>query len=288
MVEVGMNEVEGMTCVVTGATSGIGRFVARALARMGARVVIVGRSRDRGRRTLMEIMRDTGNTQVDLMTADLSSQDDVRSLASDIRDRYPQIDVLVNNAGAIFRKREESVDGIEMTFALNHLGYFLLTNLLLETMKQSAPSRIVNVASSAHRRARLDLDDVHTAHRYRAWRAYANSKLCNLLFTYELSRRLDGSGVTVNAVHPGTVATRFGTNNAGPMRRMMAWGRPFLRTPEQGARTVVHVAVTPELAESTGGYWVDDHPIGSSRTSMDDALAARLWELSAKLTGTGS
>ena len=282
-----MNEVEGMTCVVTGATSGIGRVVARALARMGARVVLVGRSRERGRHTLMEIMRDTGNTQVDLLTGDLASQSDVRRLASEIATRYPQVDVLVNNAGAIFRRREESVDGIEMTFALNHLGYFLLTNLLLDTLRASAPSRIVNVASSAHWRARLDLDDAQSARRYRAWRAYANSKLCNLLFTYELARRLDGSGVTVNAVHPGTVATRFGTNNAGFMRRMMAWGRPFLRTPEQGAQTVVHLAVAPELADATGGYWMDDRLRRSSRMSTDEQLAARLWDLSAEMTGLG-
>ncbi len=280
-----MNEVEGMTCVVTGATSGIGRVVARALARMGARVVLVGRSRERGRHTLMEIMRDTGNTQVDLLTCDLSSQADVRRLATELATRYPQIDVLVNNAGAIFRRREESVDGLEMTFALNHLGYFLLTNLLLDTLRASSPSRVVNVASSAHRRASLDLDDLQSVRRYRPWRAYANSKLCNLLFTYELARRLDGSGVTVNAVHPGSVATRFGSNNTGPMRRMMAWGRPFLRTPEQGARTVVHLAVAPEAADATGGYWVDDRARRSSRVSMDETLAAKLWDLSAEITG---
>jgi NAD(P)-dependent dehydrogenase (short-subunit alcohol dehydrogenase family) len=144
------------------------------------------------------------------------------------------------------------------------------------------------VASSAHRRARLNLDDVNLERRYRPWRAYANSKLCNVLFTYELARRLDGSGITVNAVHPGTVATRFGTNNSGPMRRMMAWGRPFLRTPEQGAQTVVHLAVAPEVAEMTGGYWMDDHPVRTSRASNDETLAKRLWDLSAGLTGLDS
>jgi NAD(P)-dependent dehydrogenase (short-subunit alcohol dehydrogenase family) len=287
MVSFDMNEVEGMTCVVTGATSGIGRVAAAEFARCGARVVIVGRSRERGRHTLMEIMRDTGNTQVDLILADLSSQADVRRVAADVGARYPQIDVLVNNAGAIFRRREESVDGIEMTLALNHLGYFLLTNLLLDTLRSSAPCRIVNVASGAHRRARLDLDDLQSRRRYRAWRAYSNSKLCNLLFTYELARRLEGTGITVNALHPGTVATRFGSNNPGPMRRMMVFGRPFLRTPERGAETIVHLALAPELASSTGGYFVDERTHRSSRASHDAAVAARLWDLSAELTGIG-
>jgi NAD(P)-dependent dehydrogenase (short-subunit alcohol dehydrogenase family) len=287
MVSFDMNEIEGMTCVVTGATSGIGRVAAGEFARCGARVVIVGRSRERGRHTLMEIMRDTGNTQVDLILADLSTQADVRRVAADITARYPQIDVLVNNAGAIFRRREESVDGIEMTLALNHLGYFLLTNLLLDTLRSSAPCRIVNVASGAHRRARLDLDDLQSRRRYRAWRAYANSKLCNLLFTYELARRLEGTGITVNALHPGTVATRFGSNNAGPMRRMMAFGRPFLRTPERGAETILYLALAPEVAASSGGYFLDERPRRSSRASHDADMAARLWDLSAELTGIG-
>jgi len=288
MVDPGMSEVEGITCVVTGATSGIGRVTALELARMGARVVLVSRTRERGRQTLMEICRDTGRTQVDLLVADLSSREDVRRLAGELTVRYPQIDVLVNNAGAIFTRRQESVDGVEMTLALNHLGYFHLTTLLLDTLRRSAPCRVINVASEAHRGARLDLDDLQLARRYSGWRAYANSKLCNLLFTYELARRVEGTGIAVHAVHPGTIASGFGRNTPGFFRSLVRLGSPFMGTPEKGARTVIHLATAPDVADAPAAYWISDRIRRSSAASRHPETAARLWALSEELVAAGS
>lgn len=283
-----MSEVEGITCVVTGATSGIGRVTALELARMGARVVLVSRTRERGRQTLMEICRDTGRTQVDLLVADLSSREDVRRLAGELTVRYPQIDVLVNNAGAIFTRRQESADGVEMTLALNHLGYFHLTTLLLDTLRRSAPCRIINVASEAHRGARLDLDDLQLARRYSGWRAYANSKLCNLLFTYELARRVEGTGIAVHAVHPGTIASGFGRNTPGFFRSLVRLGSPFMGSPEKGARTVIHLATAPDVADAPAAYWISDRIRRSSAASRNPETAARLWALSEELVAAGS
>jgi NAD(P)-dependent dehydrogenase (short-subunit alcohol dehydrogenase family) len=199
--------------MVTGATGGIGEITATALARNGATVVVVGRSREKAIATVEKIKKATGNQKVEYMLADLSSQKDVRHLAEEFKAKYDRLHVLVNNAGALYTKREESVDGIELTFALNHLGYFLLTNLLLDTIKASAPARIVNVSSSMHRRGTMDWQDLEGKKKFSGWAIYGRSKLANILFTRELARRLEGSGVTVNALHPGVVTTGFGTNN---------------------------------------------------------------------------
>lgn len=279
-----MTDMHGKTCLVTGATDGIGKKTAEALAAQGARVVIVGRNPEKTTRVVEEIRTLTRNEQVDGLVADLSVQAEVRRLAGEVLARYERLDVLVNNAGGVFMRRELSQDGIEMTFALNHLNYFLLTNLLLERLKASAPARVVVVSSGAHLAAKLDFNDLQGERSYQGWVAYSRSKLANLYFAYELARRLKGTGVTVNALHPGFVATHFGLNN-------QKWGKLFrvsqllaLR-PEQGAETSIYLASSPEVEGVTGKYFDRKRPVKSSAVSYDEAAARRLWEISLALTG---
>jgi NAD(P)-dependent dehydrogenase (short-subunit alcohol dehydrogenase family) len=271
-------------CLVTGGTAGLGLATARALAQAGATVVLIGRDPAKADRVTEEIRGRLSAGSIEFMVADLSSQSEVRRLARQFESRYDVLHVLVNNAGAIFPARTLSEDDIEMTLALNHLAYFLLTQLLLDTLKRSAPSRIVNVASSAHARARLDVDDLQLARRYSPRGAYAASKLANLLFTYELARRLEGTGVTVNAVSPGLVATEF---SAGYPRNLLGTARRaldrFAKTPEQGADTIVYLATAPEVEGVSGLYYQNRRPIQSSRRSRDEETARRLWELSEQL-----
>ena len=278
----------GKTCLVTGATAGIGRRIALELAHMGADLVLAGRNQAKCAATANEIREESGNPAVEYLVADLSSQQQVRQLAEEFKKRRNLLDVLVNNAGAIYMSRQKSADGIEMTFALNHLSYFLLTNLLLDVLTASVPARVVNVASGAHKGAWLNLKDVHGPRRYLGFRVYSRSKLCNLLFTYELARRLEGTGVTVNALHPGLVATNFLTNN-GPFGRFLNF---FLRlrgiSVAAGAATPVYAASSPEMAGVSGKYLVKKQPVRSSKRSYDEPLAAGLWELSANLTGIPS
>lgn len=281
-------DLRGKVCLVTGATGGIGAVAARRLAELGATVVGVGRDEARCEAAASAIRAATGNEQVEFLCADLSSQAAIRALAATFRARHAQLHVLLNNAGAYHFQRSTTVDGIERTFALNHLGYFLLTQLLLDRLQASAPARIVNVASSAHRSAQLDLADVELAVGYRGWTAYANSKLANLLFTFELARRLAGSGVTATAVHPGWVATRFAENN---MRGLLAVLRPFYRlyqrctaiSPEQGADTLVWLTSAAEVEGVTGKYFRDRSERTPTPTACDAALAQRLWELSERM-----
>jgi NAD(P)-dependent dehydrogenase (short-subunit alcohol dehydrogenase family) len=277
-------------CLVTGATSGIGAATAEALMRSGATVVIVGRNPDRLAAMVDRLRRSGGPGAVEAMKADLSSQADVRALAHQFLARHHRLDVLVNNAGAVFSRRQLSVDRIEMTFALNHLAYFQLSNLLLDVITASAPARIVNVSSSGHTlAAQINFADLQFSRGYGfGWRAYFQSKLANLMFTYELARRLDGSGVTVNALDPGMVSTNFGTNNG--------WGHSYLKrlfyfafrikplTPEEGARTAIYLASSPEVEHVSGRYFVDQNAVESSPASHDAAAARRLWELSEELT----
>jgi NAD(P)-dependent dehydrogenase (short-subunit alcohol dehydrogenase family) len=277
--------MRGKTCLVTGATSGIGKAAARELARQGAAVVVSGRNPEKCTATVQDIQRETGNPSVDFLLADLSSQREVRQLAEDFKSRYQRLDVLVNNAGAIVLSRRQSVDGIEMTFALNHLSYFLLTNLLMDSLRSSNPSRVVNVSSSAHQQARIDFEDLQGAHRYRGWSAYGRSKLANLLFTFELARRLEGTGVTANAVHPGLVATGLLTNNGLAGRLMNLGLRVAGRGVAAGAETIVYLASSPEAAGVTGEYFVEKKAVPSSQAARDAAAAGRLWQISAELTG---
>jgi NAD(P)-dependent dehydrogenase (short-subunit alcohol dehydrogenase family) len=274
------------TCLVTGATSGIGKATAHALARQGAKLVVVGRNLPKTEAAVQEIRQQSGNPDVAFLLADLSSQAQIRQLAGEFRARYDRLDVLVNNAGAVFARRQESVDGLELTFATNHLNYFLLTNLLLDRLRASAPARIVNVASAAHQGVALDFDDLQMRRRYGMMLAYGRSKLANLYFTYELARRLAGSGVTVNTVHPGYVATGLGANNFGFLGRLL---KPLInlpgKAPGDGADTVIYLATSPGVEGVSGEYFVDRRPVPSSQVSYDEDAARRLWQISEELTG---
>lgn len=276
--------------MVTGATSGMGRVIARKLAQMGATVIIVGRSRERGIETLQRIVSATGNASVELMLADLSSQKEICQLAQQFKSCYQYLHVLVNNAGAWITSRQESIDGIEMTFALNHLGYFLLTNLLLDTLKASAPARIINVSSYGHKRTKINFADLQAKQAYNGMQIYRQSKLANVLFTYELARQLAGTGVTVNAVNPGLVATRFGLNNFGviPARIVNLLIRVYGlvgTNAEQGAQTSIYLATSPNVEGITGKYFEKQTAVPSSEESYDPATASRLWQVSEAMTG---
>jgi NAD(P)-dependent dehydrogenase (short-subunit alcohol dehydrogenase family) len=271
--------------MVTGATSGIGAVTAQALAQQGATVILVGRNLEKCADTVNRIKQQTGNSAVEFMQADLSAQKEVRQLAEQFKSRYQRLDVLVNNAGAIFLRRQETVDGIEMTFGLNHLNYFLLTNLLLDTIKASASARIINVSSRAHRRAQINFDDLQSRSRYNGQRAYGQSKLANVLFTYELARQLEGTGVTANALHPGVVATRFAMNNGPVVSLFMGLFHLAALSPEQGAQTSIYLATSPDVEGVTGKYFVEKKAVPSAPASYDTAAASRLWQVSAELTG---
>ncbi len=273
--------MQGRVCLITGATSGIGAVTAEALAGKGAAVVIVSRNLKRCADTADRIKKQTGNNKVDYMVADLSSLNEIRRLAKEFRTRHARLDVLINNAGGVFLKRETTVDGIEMTFALNHLGYFLLTNLLLGMLKENAPARIVSVSSVAHLGTRLDFSNLQIA----GWEGYKRSKLANLLFTYELARRLEGSRVTANALHPGLVASNFGMNNRGLFRLAKPLINLFSISNEQGARTSIFLASSPEVEGVSGRYFVKCAPQRSSEASYDREAAGKLWEVSARMTG---
>ncbi len=273
--------------LITGATNGIGKAAALALARQGMTLVIVGRSPAKTQAVRDEIRAASDNGRVEMIVADLSAMAEVRRAAGEFLARFDRLDVLMNNAGAVFSERRETVDGYEMTFALNHLSYFLLTNLLLERLKASAPAHIINVSSGAHRGATINFDDLHLRRGYGlgGFKAYSQSKLANILFTYELARRLAGSGVTANAMHPGFVATGFGRNNPGLMNAVMGLLHRFALTPEQGADTLVYLATAPEVEGVTGQYFEKRKPVRSSAVSYDESVARRLWEVSESLVG---
>jgi len=277
--------MNGKVCMVTGATSGMGVVTAQALAQHGAKVIVIGRSREKGITTVSQIRRQTGNPAVELLLADLSSQSEVRHLAQTFTSQHDRLDVLINNAGAIFTRRQETIDGIEVTLALNHLAGFLLTNLLLDALKASAPARIINVSSFAHKLAKIRFADLQGKRRYVGWQVYAQSKLANLLFTYELAQRLEGTGVTVNALDPGLVATNFGLSEGGVVNLFKRLLNPLALSPEEGARTSIYLATSPHVEGITGQYFVNCRPVKSSQASHDRAAANRLWRVSAELTG---
>jgi NAD(P)-dependent dehydrogenase (short-subunit alcohol dehydrogenase family) len=273
-------------CLITGPTQGIGRAATLAIAKLSPKLVLVVRDPVRGAELADEI-RAAGNPNVELLIGDLSKQADVRRIASEFLARHDRLHLLVNNAGAIFMQRQLSSDGLEMTFALNHLGYFLLTNLLRDVLVKSAPARIVNVASRAHVRGTIAFDDLQAERSFGGWSAYSQSKLANILFTRELSRRLQGTGVTCNCLHPGVVSTGFGKNDSGWMRWAVKIAAPFLRTPEQGAATTVFLAQSPAVEGVTGKYFSDCKEIEPSKEARDAEVAQRLWEVSEQLTGLG-
>src|ERR1035437_10139597 len=273
------------TVLVTGGTSGIGRATALGLAAMGARLAITGRDRERTESTAREI-RAAGGKQVDVFVADLLSQTEVRRLADEVLQSLPRIDVLVNNVGGYWNTRQVTADGLERTFALNYLAPFLLTNLLLDRLKQSAPARVVTVSSGAHSAGRIDFDDLQGELSYSGARAYSQSKLATVLFTYELARRLQTCAVTANALHPGVVRTSFGAEDPGGVQRLLVpFVRPFLKSPDQGAATSIHLASSPDLEQVTGRYFANCKPKRSSKRSYDEAVGALLRQVSADLDG---
>jgi len=282
------SDMTGKVCLVTGANQGIGKETAVALAWMGATVVMTSRDRAKGEAALADVRSRSGRQDAELMLADFGSFASIRQLAADFKAKHDRLDVLVNNAGAIITTRSETADGFETTFGVNHLGYFLLTNLLLDTVKASAPSRIVNVASRAHLRSEMDFDDLNSRRgRYSAMRTYARSKLANVLFTYELARRLQGTGVTANCLHPGVVRTGFGKNNSGYAKLLFQTfqvvARPFILSPEKGAATSIYLASSPEVEGVTGKYFVDCRETQSSPASYDEGAQRKLWEVSEEL-----
>jgi len=277
--------MDGKVVLITGGTSGIGRAAATALAGMGAEVVVTGRNKEKGEEALGEIRRESGNEEVSLLLADLAVQAEVRRLAEAVRERHDRLDVLVNNAGLVQSRRTETPDGIETTLAVNHLAPFLLTNLLLDLLKESAPSRIITVASEAQRWGKMDLDDLQSERRYRGFPVYGKTKLANIMFTFELAERLEGTGVTANCLHPGSVNTNFGKNNRNLMTLLFRVFKPFMRSPEQGADTIVYLASSPDVEGMSGKYLSDRKVISASDEAYDETLRKKLWEASEKLTG---
>lgn len=277
-------DLAGKTILITGATSGIGLEASVALAARGAQLVMVGRDRNRTVRTLQEVRRRSGNRGVESLLCDLSSQTQIRQLSQDVLRRYGRLEILVNNAGTVFSTRTVTEDSIEATFAVNYLSAFLLTNLLLERIVKSAPARIVNVASTGHYNGTLDFEDLGFERGYQIMRAYSRSKLAEVLFTRELARRLAGTGVTVNAVHPGTVATSIWGRAPLYARPILAVARRLaMISPDKGAQAVVYLATSPEVAHSTGLYFDQFRPRRPSQLALDDAVAGRLWNESARL-----
>lgn len=272
------------TCLITGANSGIGEVTARALAASGATVIMVCRDRTKGEVARAEIRRVTNNDRVDLLIADLSEQRQIRRLAAEVKERFAELHVLINNAGIWNDKREVTADGFEATWALNHLAYFLLTEELIDLLKSSAPARIINLSSDYHKLGHIDFDDTQLSRAFSGGRAYGQSKLANVIFTYELARRLKGTGVTANCLHPGAVNTNFFNNISGLFGLLTRIGKPFLRTPAKGAETVIWLASSPEVEHVSGKYFFDRRERRSSPESYDRKVAQGLWEVSERMT----
>ena len=277
--------MRGKTVVTTGGTSGIGEVAAEKLAKMGARIVLVARDKTRGQATLARLCSSGPGVGHSVYLADLTRLAEMKRVAAQIADHEPHIDVLINNAGALFAQRRLTQDGLKFTFALNHMAYFVLTEGLRERLLASRPARIINTASAAHQDAILDFDDLQSAKNYRAMQAYSRSKLCNILFTRELARRLHGTGVTANCLHPGFVATRFGAQSGGPIAHLIWLAKFFAISPAQGAETIVYLASSPDVATNTGQYFYKCLPTTPSLPARDDQSALLLWQRSAVLAG---
>ncbi len=279
--------MRGKVCVITGGTDGIGKAAAHGLASQGATLLIQGRDADKGARAVADLAARSGNSAIEFLQADFGSLGDVRRFAAAVVQRAPRIDVLVNNAGGIFGKRTFSEDGYEMTFAVNHLAPFLLTQLLLGALQHSGPARIVTTSSEAHRRAKIAFDDLQAERKYSPLAAYGSSKLANILFTRALAKRLTGTRVTATCLHPGFVKTSFGRGLANSRLTSAVFGllSRFARTPEKGAETVIYLAGSPDVEDASGGYYFDCAPKTPSPAAQDDAAAERLWQLSEQFVG---
>lgn len=281
-----MTDMNGKVCIVTGSNSGIGKETALALAEMGATVVMAVRDAEKGENARNEILEQTGNTKTDLMICDLASLDSIRQFAKEFTQKYDRLDVLVNNAGCTIHKRQVTNDGFERTLAVNYLGPFLLTHELLPMLKSSAPSRVINLTSGIHSSARVDFDDLQNERKYRAMNAYGAAKLMVVMYTYELARRLEGTGVSVNAVHPGFAATNLGSNTGALRHRIMfKMVRPLQISAKKGAETSVYVATSPELEGVTGKYFAKSEERPSSELSYDEEAQKRLWVVTEELLG---
>lgn len=277
--------MEGKVVVITGATSGIGLVAAEKLAGMGARLVLVAREKARGETTLARLGAIAPGVAHRVHYADLSRLAQMKQVAAEIAGAEPRIDVLINNAGALFGSRQVTEDGLELTFATNHMSYFVLTHGLSQRLLASAPSRVINTSSDAHERARLHFDDLQSARDYAGFKVYGRSKLCNILFTRELGRRLEGTAVTANCLHPGFVDTRFGDQSGGAFSYLIRLAKAFAISPEKGAETLVYLASSPDVASVTGQYFYKCRPATPARQAQDDAAARRLWLESARLAG---
>ena len=272
--------------MITGANSGIGKETARELSRMGATIIMVCRNEEKAKNALEEIKKDTKNDKIDLFIADLEKPETIKSMAQRFKEKYNQLDVLVNNAGLILLKHQLNEQGIERTLAINHIGHFILTGLLLDLLKASAPSRIINISSGGHTMAKLNFDDLMLEKKFSPTRAYGNSKLANLLFTYELAKRLEGSDVTVNAVHPGWVRSNFGQPDSNKSVKLLyMFSFPFMISPTKGARTSIYLASSPEVEGITGKYYAKCKSKKSSKISYNLGVQKKLWEISEQLTG---
>ncbi len=281
--------MQGKTVVITGGTSGIGEVAAVELAKKGARIVLVARSRERGEATLAKLKAAAPGAGTAIFYGDLSRLSEMKRLAGEIAAAESRIDVLINNAGALFNTRHVSADGLEMTFATNHMAYFVMTNALLDTILATPGARIVSTASDAHKGAKLDFDDLQSAKSYSGFGVYGRSKLCNILFTRELARRIEGSGITANCLHPGFVATRFGDNSGGIVSVLVRLAKPLGGlTPERGAETIIYLASSPEVANKSGGYYYKSKLATPTKEAQNDADAKRLWDVSAKIAGIGA
>jgi NAD(P)-dependent dehydrogenase (short-subunit alcohol dehydrogenase family) len=277
--------MDGKVCLVTGANSGIGRAAAMGLAGMGATVVMLCRSARRGEKALQWIRKKTGNENVHLLLADLSRRQDILNAADEFKGRHSRLDVLLNNAGVMTSKRQLTDDGFETQFFVNHLAYFLLTGSLIDLLHKSAPSRVVNVASTAHGRGTLDFDDLQCEKQYNGWQQYGNTKLANIVFTYELARRLDGSGVTANCLHPGVIHTNLLSSYSTVLNGLWYLLQWFFKKPDEGAETPIYLASSPEVENVSGKYFKYRSPVGTSDESYASSVQQRLWEVSEELTG---
>ena len=283
------NLMVGKIVMITGGTGGIGKATAIGLARLGARVGITGRDVTRTGQVVADIRAASGNPEVDAFAADMSSQAEVRRLAVAVLETYPRLDVLINNVGGFWAHRHPTADGLERTFALNHLAPFLLTNLLLDRLKASAPARVVTVSSGAQSAGRIDFDDLQSARNYSGQRAYSQSKLANIMFTNELARRLEGTGVTATSVHPGVVRTNFGAEDQAWLFTVVSHVvLPFLKTPAQGAHTSIYLASSPDVDGVTGQFFANGKPRSANKVAYDTDMTARLWNVSADLVGMTS
>lgn len=277
--------MKGKVCLITGGTNGIGLETARALAKMGAKIVIVGRNPVKTAEVAAELKQSTGSEHIDFLLADLSLMAQVRKLADEFKARYDRLDVLVNNAGAVYTSRQLTAEGLEMTFALNHISYFMLTNLLLDILIDTAPARIVNVSSDAHRTGSLDFDNLQGEKSFNPIKIYGLSKLMNILFTQELAERLENTGVTANSLHPGLVGTGFGRNNGALLNVIMLLMRPFAKSKEQGAQTSIYVASSPDVANVNGKYFDDARITQTSAAAHNVEAQQRLWAISEQISG---